>query len=126
MMDYGHSNIFITMKTKSIALVGFLFLSFLALTSTNKTQDTETFEGIFDGKEDYGYNFIGTDSDGDEYTMTFHKVESKVLETYNLDSDDLIGTKFLVTYKTKKEIIKDEDGFEEENETLTIITLKQL
>ena len=33
-----------------------------------------------------------------------------------------------VTYhfKTKKEVIKDEDGFEEESETLTIVALKEL
>lgn len=114
------------MKTKSVHTIGILFVSFLLLMSINKSQDTETFEGTFDGKEDYGYNFIGTDSDGDEYTMTFHQVDVKVLQSYNLDSDDLIGTHFEVTYKTKKEVIKDEDGFEEENETLTIIALKQL
>ena len=114
------------MKTKSITIVGILFMSFFLLISINKVQDTETFEGIFDGKEDYGYNFIGTDSEGEEYTMTFHEVEAKVLEIYNIDSDDLIGSNFEVTYKTIKEVIKDEDGFEEENETLTIVALKQL
>jgi len=114
------------MKTKSITIISILFISFLLLVSTNKVQDTETFEGTFDGKEDYGYNFIGTDSEGDEYTMTFHQVDANVLKSYNLDSDDLIGTKFEVTYKTKKEVIKDEDGFEEESETLTIVALKEL
>jgi hypothetical protein len=114
------------MKTKSINIIGVLFVSFLLLVSANKKQDTETFEGAFDGKEDYGYNFIGTDSDGDEYTMTFHQVDAKVLETYNLDSDELIGTNFEVTYKTKIETIKDQDGYEEDIETLTIIALKQL
>ncbi|MEZ4798030.1 MAG: hypothetical protein R2785_12780 [Flavobacteriaceae bacterium] len=114
------------MKTKSITVISVLVMSFLLLVSVNKAQDTETFEGVFDGKEDYGYNFIGTDSEGDEYTMTFHQVDDKVMETYNLDSDDLIGTNFEVTYKTKKEVIKDEDGFEEENETLTIVALKEL
>lgn len=114
------------MKTKSITIVSVLFMSFLLFISAINIQDTETFEGTFDGKEDYGYNFIGTDGDGDEYTMTFHQVDDKVMETYNLDSDDLIGTNFEVTYKTKKEVIKDEDGFEEENETLTIIALKDL
>ena len=58
--------------------------------------------------------------------MTFQQVDAKVLETYNLDSDDLIGTNFEVTYKTKKEFIKDEDGYEEDIETLSIIALKQL
>lgn len=93
--------------------------------SVNKLQDTETFNGTFDGKEDYGYNFIGTNGDGDEYTMTFQQVDAKVLEAYNLDSDNLIGTKFEVTYKIKKEVIKDEDGFEDENETLIIVALKE-
>ncbi|MCB0462456.1 MAG: hypothetical protein R2816_01205 [Flavobacteriaceae bacterium] len=114
------------MKAKSITIVSVLFMSFLLLTSIKALQDTETFEGTFDGKEDYGYNFIGIDEDGDEYTMTFHQVDAKALEAYNLDSDDLIGTKFTVTYKTKKETIKDEDGYEEDIETLIIIGLTKL
>lgn len=114
------------MKTKSVLLVSFLFMSFLVLTSTRTTQDSETFEGTFDGHEDYGYNFIGVGEDEQEYTMTFQEIEKNVLESFNLDSDDLIGTKFMVTYKTKKETIKDEDGYEEDIETLTILGLKQL
>lgn len=34
-------------------------------------QDTQTFEGVYDGYEDNGFNFIGIDEDDDKYTMTF-------------------------------------------------------
>jgi len=114
------------MKTKSITIISFLFISFFILTSSIKRQDTETFQGTFDGHEDYGYNFIGINEDGQEYTMTFQEIEKTALESFNLDLDELIGTKFLVTYKTKKETIKDEDGFNEDIETLTIIALNKL
>jgi hypothetical protein len=114
------------MRTKSVLIVSFLFMSFLILTSTRPLQDTETFEGTFDGHEDYGYNFIGLDEDKQEYTMTFQEIEKAALESFNLDSDDLIGTKFMVTYKTKKETVKDEDGYEEDLETYTILRLKTL
>ncbi|PTM11972.1 MAG: hypothetical protein DA407_00375 [Bacteroidetes bacterium] len=114
------------MKTKSNLITCFFFISFLVLTSVNKIQDTSLFEGAFDGHEDYGYNFIGVDEDGGEYTMTFQEVDAKVMEDFNLDIDDLIGTKFSVTYKTKTETIKDEDGFDEDIETLTIVGLEKL
>lgn len=114
------------MNTKSRLIPCLLLISFLVLTSVNNLQDTSTFERTFDGHEDYGYNFIGVDEDGGEYTMTFQEVDAKVMEDFNLDIDDLIGTKFSVTYKTKTETIKDEDGFDEEIETLTIIGLEKL
>ena len=111
---------------KIILISCFLLISFLVLTSVNKVQDTTTFEGTFDGHEDYGYNFIGVDEDDEEYTMTFQEVDEKLMETFNLDVDDLIGTKFMVTYKTKTETFKDEDGYEEDMETLTIVGLEKL
>jgi len=114
------------MKTKSGLIISFLLISFLVLTSVNKVQDTTTFEGTFDGHEDYGYNFIGIDEDDEEYTMTFQEIDKTLLETYNLNSEDLIGTKFSVIYTSKTETVKDEDGYEEDIETLTIVGLKKL
>jgi hypothetical protein len=114
------------MKTKSIGLVSVLFLLFLVLTSASSVQEKLTFEGVYDGKEDYGYNFMGVNSDGDEYTMTFQNIEEGVLKSVNLNSDQLIGTKFSVTYTTKIEKVKDEDGYEEDIETNTIVAIKKL
>ena len=114
------------MKTKSIAIVSVLFLSFLAFTSVNRVQDNQTFEGVYDGKEDYGYNFLGLNSEGDEYTMTFHNIDATVLKSFDLNSDKLIGSKFSVTFFTKIIVEKDEDGFDDETETNTIVGLKKL
>ena len=57
--------------------------------------------------------------------MTFHEIDEVLLEIFNLNSDDLIGTKFTVTYKSNIETVKDENGYEEDIETLTIIALKR-
>lgn len=114
------------MKTKSIVIVGVLIFSFLVLTSVKSLQDKQTFEGVYDGQEDYGYNFMGIDSEGEEYTMTFQSINDEVLKSFNLDSEELIGTTFEVTYTTEIEVETDEDGFEEETETNTIVALKKL
>ena len=114
------------MKTKSIAIVGLLLLTFITLTSAKSIQEKQTFEGVFDGAEDYGYNFIGIDADGEEYTMTFQNIVAEALSAYDLKSDELMGTKFSVTYTSKIETIKDEDGYEEDVETNSILALKKL
>lgn len=114
------------MKIKSIMVVSVLVLSFLTLTSVKTLQDNQTFKGVFDGHEDYGYNFIGIDADAEEYTMTFQYIDQSLLKTFNLKSEQLVGSKFNVTYTTKIEIEKDEDGNEDEVETNTIVALKKL
>lgn len=114
------------MKTKSIGLVSVLILSFVMLTSVNNVQEKLTFEGVYDGIEDYGYNFMGVNSEGDEYTMTFQNIDAALLESFDLKSERLVGSKFSVTYTSKIEMVKDEDGYEEEVETNTIVALKKL
>jgi hypothetical protein len=109
------------MKSKSI--VGVLMVSFLILSSSKNITEQKIFNGIFDGHEEYGYNFIGINSEGDEYTMTFQEVDKAVLKTFDLNFDNLIGKKFTVGYTTKIQIEKDENGFEDESEIHTIITL---
>ena len=112
------------MKRKSIASL--LILCFLTFTATLPIQDTRTFEGVYDGYNENGYNFIGLNTDGEEFTMTFHKVDESLLKSFDLKSKTLIGAKFEGTYKTKLEPKKDEDGYEEEVEIHTIIALKKL
>ncbi|MGC1472906.1 MAG: hypothetical protein WA775_09965 [Psychroserpens sp.] len=115
------------MKTKSVFLVSFLLVTFVALTSMNTLQKQETFEGVYDGQEDYGYNFIGTyEGEDEEYTMTFQNIDASVLSSFDLKSEKLVGSKFSVTYTIKVESVKDEDGYEDEIETYTIIALKKL
>ena len=96
------------------------------LTSMKTIQDTKTFEGTYDGQEDYGYNFIGLNADKEEYTMTFQKVDDSILNSFDLKTEKLIGSKFSVTYTTKIETENDENGYEEDIEIYTIIALKKL
>ena len=110
------------MKTKTALFFSILFIALTSFTSL--IQDSQYVIGDYDGHEDYGYNFIVINSDDEERTMTFHEVDKDVLSNYDLDSEDLIGTKFEVTYTSEIETIIDENGDEEENETLTITALK--
>ncbi|MCB0383614.1 MAG: hypothetical protein KDD05_10080 [Psychroserpens sp.] len=114
------------MKTKTACIAGFLIVCFFTLTSMVISSSTETFEGIYDGQEDYGYNFIGIDEDEEEYTMTFQEIDKSLLKSFDLQSEQLIGTKFMVTYTITTETLKDEDGYEDEIETYTIVALKKL
>jgi hypothetical protein len=66
------------------------------------------------------------DEEGDEFTITFQHINTEILKNFKLNSEELIGSKFVVTYTTETEIETDEDGFEEEIETNTIVALKKL
>ena len=112
------------MKTKTTLVFSILFIALTSFMSFN--QDTQSIIGEYDGHEDYGYNFIVINSDGEERTMTFHEVDEEVLNAYDLDSEDLIGTKFEVAYTSEIETILDEDGGEEDNEILIITALKSI
>ncbi len=111
---------------KSIVFKGLLLVSFFSLTALQNLQETSTFTGSYDGHEDYGYNFIGEYDDGSEYTMTFHKIDPKVADSFDFDSDVLLGKDFEVTYKTEIKTFKDEDGFDDEKEIITILAVKSL
>lgn len=89
-------------------------------------QDKLTFEGIYDGHEDYGYNFIGIDEDDEEYTMTFQQVDEGLSKSFDLMSDQHVGAKISVTYTVTTETEIDEDGYEDEVDIYKIIALKKL
>ncbi|WP_040247405.1 hypothetical protein [Psychroserpens mesophilus] len=114
------------MKTKTALIAGFLMVCFVSFSSFATLNSTEVFEGIYDGQEDYGYNFIGIDEDDEEYTMTFQEVDKSLLKSFDLQSEKLVGTKFMVTYTITTETLKDDDGYEDEIETYTIVALKKL
>lgn len=114
------------MKTKSVFTICFLSTSLLLLTSLKSVQDVLTFEGIYDGHEDYGYNFLYKDKDGEERTFTFQKINEGILKEFDLNSETLVKTKFKITYITKIEVTKDENGFDDENEINTITKLEKL
>ena len=124
------------MKTKFLFILSGLLISVFTLSSFKKIavlnttecniQETKVVNAVFDGHEDYGYNFIAKDEDGDEYTVTFQEVEDSVLKAFNLNSEALIGTKFKVTYTSDVEVTVDEDGYEYEEEVNTITKLEKL
>lgn len=117
------------MKTKTIIIIHFLFFSMLTIASNKtitKISLEETVEAVFDGKEDYGYNFIATDEDDNEYTITFQNIDEKLLKEFDLKSDTLIGVSFKITYKITTETYTDEDGFENENEVYTIVKMVKI
>lgn len=61
-------------------------------------QDTQTFEGVYDGYEDNGFNFIGIDEDNDKYTMTFQNLDTSLFKSFDLNSEKFVGTKYAITY----------------------------
>ncbi len=72
------------LRTKAI-----LLLCFQSLNSFQTFQYSKIYQGIYDGHQDYGYNFIGELKDKTENTITFHKLDYGVSSTINLDSKNL-------------------------------------
>lgn len=119
------------MKTKFLILFGGLVMSVFTLTrftSTShvNTQDEEIIDAVYDGHEDYGYNFIALNEDDEAYTVTFQAVSEEVLKVFNLNEETLIDTKFTITYTHEVIITKDSDGYEDEEEINTITKLEKL
>ncbi|MGS2725313.1 hypothetical protein ACU8DI_01800 [Psychroserpens sp. BH13MA-6] len=115
------------MKKQSILLTSLLLICFVSFSSFKTSiQDKQLFEGVYDGHEDYGYNFIGVDDDDEEFTMTFQEVDADLLKSFDLMSDQHVGTKFSVTYTVTTETEIDEDGYEDDVDIYKIIALKKL
>ncbi|MGM5469505.1 hypothetical protein ACS386_04450 [Flavobacteriaceae bacterium LMO-SS05] len=118
------------MKTQSkilFVLSLFFFSSFSFPMKSTAIQDINTVEGVFDGQESYGYNFIAIHPDDDsEYTITFQNINKELLNQFDLGSEALIGKSFKITYQIKIKKTKDEDGFVDEEEILTITNLEKL
>ncbi|WP_396603043.1 hypothetical protein [Algibacter sp. R77976] len=126
------------MNTRKIVVLSGLMLVLLSLSSFKITSDfradlvtVEEQEGLvvyatFDGKEDYGYNFITKDREGEDRTLTFQVVKDDVLASFDLNGETFIGTKFKVTFNRDLKLSKDEDNMEDEDETNTIIKLEKL
>ena len=121
------------MKSKKIIQVVLVAVFMLALSSfkgetiiAGSSQDSNTITAIFDGAEDYGYNFIFTNDDEDESTITFQNVSEDALKAFDLKSDTFLGVTMQVTYTTVIETEEDSDGFESETEVLTITKLQKV
>lgn len=126
------------MKTKFLILLSGIFISFFTLSGfkTGLNANNSVIKLIdqnglivyatYDGHEDYGYNFIVTNKDDEEQTLTFQKVEEEVLKTFDLNSETLVKTKFKITFNREIEVTKDADGYDDENEVNTITNLEKL
>ncbi|WP_111309346.1 hypothetical protein [Confluentibacter sediminis] len=113
------------------AFFAFIFVSFKSINLSDNNsvltfQNTTTIVGVFDGHEDYGYNFIVKGEDDNEHTLTFQKIDEALLKEFDLNATALVGSKFKVTYQTKILVTKDADNFEEEHEINTILKLEKL
>lgn len=95
-------------------------------TTTLSIQEEMVVNAVYDGHEEYGYNFIAKNKEGEEYTITFQEVKEELLKEFDLKSETLIGKNFSITYQTRTETNIDDDGFEDEEEINTIIKLKKL
>lgn len=125
-------------KMKNIFMVGALLALFFSSTGfvanySNHDSNVVTAnqEGLvvyasYDGKEDYGYNFVTKGKDGEEYTLTFQEVDENVLKAFDLSSDKLVGTKFKITFNKVVKVTKDEHGNEDEEEINTITLLEKV
>jgi hypothetical protein len=114
------------MKTFIKALVFVIAIgSTFSFTTSPNTQTKITVTAVYDGLEDYGYNFIVT-KNGVENTLTFQEIDETILKTYDLTGKEFIGKSFKVTYSINTETMVDEFDNEEEIETLTIVSLEKI
>ncbi|MDG1730170.1 MAG: hypothetical protein P8K68_11885 [Algibacter sp.] len=98
------------MNAKKIILLSGLIVLFLSLSSFKSQSELNTDlviieaqEGFvvyatYDGKVDAGYNFVATDRNGNAQTLTFQKANDKVLRTFDLSGESLVGTNFKITF----------------------------
>jgi hypothetical protein len=112
------------MKTilKALVLCA-VVVSSLSFSTSKQTKVTVT--AVYDGLEEYGYNFI-VSKDGMEHTLTFQDINETLLKTYDLTTSEFVGKTFKVTYTIDTETMVDEFDNEEEIETLIIVGLEKL
>lgn len=67
--------------------------------NTNTTSNSaEKVTGVFDGSDESGYTFI-LNIEGEGIVFTFNSLEKKVSKLYNLESNDLVGETFEITFE---------------------------
>ncbi len=120
------------MKTKILFLL--IALSTFSINATSTKANlvtnnanicvTEQIKGVFDGADEFGYTFILSLEDGEGVIFTFNKLESNVKEVYNLESDDLVGKTFLISFEMVT--TKDPNGNEIETDVYTITDLETI
>lgn len=112
-------------------VVAFLSMGYIAQAQSDDLSKIEAkvITGVYEELTDDGYNFWAAKSKEDN--IIFGRALKEVLKKYDLDSKELIGQKFEITYKTITESVEygdeDDDGEEQESVTIhVIIHLKKL
>ncbi|WP_412559929.1 hypothetical protein [Winogradskyella sp. MIT101101] len=121
------------MKSKQVILafifsiVAFNANAILEIKHNNQDVVTATITGTYDGyDEDDGYAFVVPDEEGDDETMYFAEIAEDVLKAVNLQSNDMMGKRFEITYEITEYEEEDENGFTEIYEVYKIVKLKKL
>lgn len=119
--------IYRNMKTNVLFVLAVFAIAVFTLSGFSKklNQEATVITAVFDGHEDYGYNFIVSNNNEDAYTMTFQGVNEDVLESFNLNDESFIGVTFKITYTTEVLVSVDDYGYEYEEELHTIIKLEK-
>ena len=69
-------------------------------------------------------SFVAVAEEGAKENMLFQYVSEEALESFDLESDDYVGSQFTVTYEKTTEMSEDEEGNEIEIQVLTITGLE--
>jgi hypothetical protein len=86
------------MKTKIIVVLCVLSLSFLSFKTL--AQEIKSAVAIYDGYEYEEYNFsISGGGDNDDTYIAFSEISVDILKSFNLNSEELIGETFKMTYQ---------------------------
>ncbi len=115
------------MKTKFLFMLCSFFMLFFTLSSSGTenlsnqehfiVQESKEINAVYNGSDESGYVFT-IEENGKAGSVVFQKIESSVLDIFDLNSQDFVGVNFKVTYTTKV----DESG----SEVHTITNLEKL
>lgn len=99
----------------------FLVVIFLSMGYTVQAQsddlsqaEAKVITGVYEELMDDGYKFWV--AKGNEDSIVFARALSEVLKKFDLDSEELIGKKFEITYKTITEVVEYGDEEDEEED----------
>lgn len=111
-----------------LAMVMFSANALLNKKVTLQEKEIEKVVAVFDGYDPSdGYAFLVKDEvEGGEEVLYFTEITDEALKSVNLQSDDLIGKSFEVTYEITEYDEEDENGYIETFETYTIVKIKAL
>lgn len=111
------------MKTKILLVLCAMAMTFMSFTSNDPKDKSATV--IYDGYEydEYSFRITGDEEDEDSY-LYFSNISMEILKSHDLQSDQLIGQRFKITYQVVPESETEEGDFTEE--TYILKTIKKI